>query len=350
MPATALRAPQHPAAPLPQRAPAKTLLGAGLPVGLALVLAVAIIAAILGQNPPGCQTPATSTATSLPAPGTSGQTLRGKVSWFGGPDDPSSGPTTASGLPVSRPGIAVYDTQTLRGYWWIRFPNGHATILQQTDIGPAPWTGRVLDVLYSALPRIGYTERSFPTDAQIQARYLGKDRKYAASADAIPAGQLPAGASPDDSRTCRSSGLEGNGIPGKVIVAPGANRPGVPLQAITLAFVAQMAGLYGKPITITTGTNHSQYTIDGLISDHWDGHAADIGMAANNGTDGGPVGDQIMTACLIAAGEPPPRARDEARQGGLYTLYPPGLRVQCIWKTYAGGDHYNHVHAGVRPR
>jgi hypothetical protein len=64
-------------------------------------------------------------------------------------------------------------------------------------------------------------------------------------------------------------------VPGKVVIAPGANRPGVPIQPITLRFVATMAGLYGKPITITTGTNHSQYTVDGNVSDHWDGHAAE---------------------------------------------------------------------------
>jgi len=26
-----------------------------------------------------------------------------------------------------------------------------------------------------------------------------------------------------------------------------------------------------------------------------------------------------------------------------------GLRIQCIWKTYASGDHHNHVHVGMRP-
>lgn len=145
-----------------------------------------------------------------------------------------------------------------------------------------------------------------------------------------------------------ATGLAGGGVGGKVIVAPGANRAGAPLQRIALDYVAAMAGLYGRPIVISTGTNHDQLTVDGNVSDHWDGHAADLGMAANHGTRGGPVGDALMTACLEVAGEPRQRARAEARRGGLYTLHHGGLRIQCIWKTYAGGDHYTHVHVGVR--
>lgn len=135
---------------------------------------------------------------------------------------------------------------------------------------------------------------------------------------------------------------------GTVVIAPGANRPGAPLEKLTLDYVAAMAGLYGKPIVITTGTNHDRLTVDGNVSDHWDGHAADLGMAGNGGSDGGPVGDALMTACLEVSGVSPPRARAQARRGGLYTLVHKGLRIQCIWKTYAGGNHYTHVHVGVR--
>jgi hypothetical protein len=148
---------------------------------------------------------------------------------------------------------------------------------------------------------------------------------------------------------CSDTGLTGGGIPGKVIIAPGANRPGVGLQRILLNYVAQIAGLYGKPVTISTGTNHDQMTVDGNVSDHWDGHAADLGMAANGGTDDGPVGDKLMTACLLLAGEPEARAKAEAERGGLYTLVHNHMRIQCIWKTNEGGNHHNHVHVGVQP-
>jgi hypothetical protein len=148
---------------------------------------------------------------------------------------------------------------------------------------------------------------------------------------------------------CESDGLVGSGVPGKVVVASGANRPGVPLRKLALDYLAAMAGLYGKPIIVSTGTNHDRLTINGNVSDHWNGHAADLGMAINGGSDGSRVGDLLMTACLRVAGVAPARAAAQARRGGLFTLRRGALRIQCIWKTYAGGNHYTHVHVGVQP-
>jgi hypothetical protein len=143
--------------------------------------------------------------------------------------------------------------------------------------------------------------------------------------------------------------LGDTGVPGKVTVAPGANAPGKPITPETLTFLARVAGIYGGPIVVTTGTNHSQFTTSGSVSDHYSGHAVDIGMLANGGGDDSPVGDRIATACLLAAGDPLRRAAAQARAGGLWTRDHDGLRVQCIWKTDAGGNHHNHVHIGARP-
>ena len=139
------------------------------------------------------------------------------------------------------------------------------------------------------------------------------------------------------------------GVPGKVQIAPGANDPGKPITPVTMAFLVKVAGIYGHLLICTTGTNHSYLTVNGNVSDHASGHACDFGMVANGGTDDGPVGDAIMTACLIAAGDQPVLAHEEAVQGGLYTRYHDGLRIQCIWKTYEGGNHHNHVHIGAAP-
>jgi soluble lytic murein transglycosylase-like protein len=133
-----------------------------------------------------------------------------------------------------------------------------------------------------------------------------------------------------------------------VRIAPGANLTGRPLALETLAFLARVAAIYGQPLVVTTGTNHSRYTVDGRVSDHADGHAADLGMTANGGSDDSPVGDRIMAACLIAAGEPAETAIAGARRGGLYTLEHNRLHVQCIWKTDQGGNHHNHVHVSAR--
>ena len=40
---------------------------------------------------------------------------------------------------------------------------------------------------------------------------------------------------------------------GTVRIAPGANRPGVPLAAATLGFLRRVAAIVGHPITVTTG-------------------------------------------------------------------------------------------------
>lgn len=139
------------------------------------------------------------------------------------------------------------------------------------------------------------------------------------------------------------------GALGKVIVAPSANLPGRPISKMTLDYVARMAAMLGKPIVITTGTNHSQFTVDGKVSDHFSGHAADIGMVANGGSDDSPVGDRIMTTALRQAGVPAAEAKAKAQAGGLFTFIHGGQRIQCIWKTDQGGNHHNHVHVGVRP-
>jgi hypothetical protein len=133
---------------------------------------------------------------------------------------------------------------------------------------------------------------------------------------------------------------------GRVIVASTANLPGKPIQAITLNYVTKMAGLLGKPLTITTGTNHEKFTDNGSISDHFTGHAADIGMAANGGGIDSPVGDRIMEAALVLAGVPRDKAPAQARHGDLFTIRHEGMRIQCIWKVKG---HHDHVHVGVRP-
>jgi hypothetical protein len=87
----------------------------------------------------------------------------------------------------------------------------------------------------------------------------------------------------------------------------------------------------------------------GLVSDHFTGHACDIGMFANGGTDDSPVGDRIMEIACLLAGDSEEAASAKAHTGGLFTFTHANQRIQCIWKTNEGGNHHNHVHVGVRP-
>lgn len=101
--------------------------------------------------------------------------VNGKVSYFGGPSDPTDSGHTANGETTKTPGIAVYNHGTLNGYWRVTAPNGKTVVLKQTDIGPAPFTGRKIDVTYSALGKFGYGEHNFPTDSEFKATYLGRN-------------------------------------------------------------------------------------------------------------------------------------------------------------------------------
>lgn len=99
-----------------------------------------------------------------------------KGSWYGGPNDHADNNRPASGIPNTVPGIARPTRATLKGYYRVVFPNGRSLVLQHTDMGPAAWAGRKIDINYTAVKRAGYTESNFPTDAPIEYHYLGKTK------------------------------------------------------------------------------------------------------------------------------------------------------------------------------
>jgi hypothetical protein len=116
--------------------------------------------------------------------------LSGRASVFGndplyGVHDASDSGTTALGTPTARGGIAVMRYSTLGGWWWVCAPRGilrsgvpRCHLVRQTDIGPAPWTGRVLDVTARTARRAWrLTAPGFPTDVgRWTLRYRGRRR------------------------------------------------------------------------------------------------------------------------------------------------------------------------------
>lgn len=148
-----------------------------------------------------------------------------------------------------------------------------------------------------------------------------------------------------------------SGATGPVRWLPTANRPGAPVTPQLRRFLARVAGQSGKPITVCTGTNHSMMTSSGNVSEHWAGNGADICSSANrfpiasyrNRSSGG-GGNDIAEASLVVAGVSPTRARAIARRGGLCDVYTGKQRVQVIWKTRTGGNHYDHIHIGLAVR
>jgi hypothetical protein len=91
-----------------------------------------------------------------------GATLTGRMTWFGGPNDPSAQGAPASGLGWLSNGMSYYNEGSLGGQWSIHFPWGQTLPMRQIDIGPAPWTGNSFDMAYSALPNTPYNESTWP--------------------------------------------------------------------------------------------------------------------------------------------------------------------------------------------
>lgn len=131
----------------------------------------------------------------------------------------------------------------------------------------------------------------------------------------------------------------GGSAGGEVRVAPGANRPGAELSPGILKVVGAVAAQAGGPLTIGTGTNHNRLTVNGNVSDHWSGNAADIPASGVQLT-------RLGQNALIAAGMDPAQARKQ--QGGLFNLpYGKRRRIQIIFNTNEGGNHFTHLHVGV---
>jgi hypothetical protein len=149
----------------------------------------------------------------------------------------------------------------------------------------------------------------------------------------------------DDRTACARQGALDPARGGDLRFAPGVDPRITPLiRGVGEA----IAGVYGRPLTVTSASRPGAITVDGNVSDHASGNALDFGMAANGGTDDGPVGDRIATAALTVAGWTESRALAWARHGGLVDVLVAGVRIQVIWKTNEGGNHHNHVHVGVK--
>lgn len=91
-----------------------------------------------------------------------GTTITGRMTWFGGPNDPSAQGVPASGLGWRSDGMAFYNSGSLRGRWLIHFPWGQTLPMTQIDLGPAPWTGNPFDIAFSALPQTPYSSHTWP--------------------------------------------------------------------------------------------------------------------------------------------------------------------------------------------
>ncbi|NBT35566.1 MAG: hypothetical protein EBT03_08520 [Betaproteobacteria bacterium] len=253
-------------------------------------------------------------------------------------------------------GLAVYNRKTLGGYWRVQWPNGRTTVERQVDIGPAPWTHRSIDFTSAAIRAAGYTEKNYPTDAKATITYLGKTKPAS-----VPTVRSGGGAAPMAYRPSLGNSMLKSEPYVKLIEAQArasqkpvkaavsaprgsgsiryqSGTPGLSHPSIEGA-LRDTSSILGQPLIVGTTTNHDKYTVNGNVSDHYSGNAADVPAT-------GQALIRMGQAALQALGMNPAEARRQT--GGLFNLNKNGKRYQVIFNTQTGGDHTNHLHIGVR--
>lgn len=120
---------------------------------------------------------------------------------------------------------------------------------------------------------------------------------------------------------------------GGVSFTAGVTKP----NAHVVSFVARVAAVYGAPLNIDSGFRPgSRVKGTGNPSQHGTGDAADIGPY---------YGSQLTAigqAALIAAGMPEALAYKQSSFVGTVN------GVNILFNTNVGGNHFNHVHVGLR--
>ena len=116
--------------------------------------------------------------------------------WFDPGDRPGS---NALGVPDWQQGIATPGRKDLGKWFNVTPPGGGIPYpMQKTDVGPAKWTGRGVDISAAGAHQMGYTPKNFPTDASFKIEPRDEPRGLGSSAGLpVQAGDLPDNANPD---------------------------------------------------------------------------------------------------------------------------------------------------------
>lgn len=104
--------------------------------------------------------------------------IEGRTSWYGGPCDGYDNNRTATGIPNTVPGIALYRRDTFGAWFLLTRPRtGRRVVVRHVDLGPAPWTGKSIDLDPPAAVGLGFSApggcvQAFPTGEVMRATLL----------------------------------------------------------------------------------------------------------------------------------------------------------------------------------
>ncbi len=94
--------------------------------------------------------------------------------------------------------------------------------------------------------------------------------------------------------------------------------------------------------SVTSAKRASETTTSGNVSDHWEGatHSYAVDLGGCDLSFPGGAADQVASEVAATFGLP--------AHTGVVDAYHGHYRIQLLWQTYTGGDHYDHVHVGIR--
>lgn len=104
-----------------------------------------------------------------------------------------------------------------------------------------------------------------------------------------------------------------------------------------LRAVGMVGQRLGRKLQPWGNESHSKMTVNGNVSAHYSGNAADI---PGQGKQLAKMG----YAALVMAGMDPDEAQAAAKKGGLFNVGD----YQIIFNTNQGGNHFDHLHLGLR--
>lgn len=102
---------------------------------------------------------------------------------------------------------------------------------------------------------------------------------------------------------------------------------------------------FQQGLKVSSHKRDRQMTASGGVSDHWTGskssYAMDLGWG---GASPVPAADRAASQIVSALGGP----NNWGSKGGNFVVTRGGYRYQVIYRSNIGGNHYNHIHLGVR--
>lgn len=184
----------------------------------------------------------------------------------------------------------------------------------------------------------------------------------------LPGANLPAAASPQQFALNSLGALAGVPVP----TLPGATAasttgvfpasgkstpPGVPKAPLSAGLptltpgggwggshaLAQHFANLGRSmgLSIASEKRNRKMTASGGVSDHWTGSKTAYAYDMSNGSRPTPQMDRFAAAVAAQLGV-------KGWKGGVLNVNRGGYRYQVLYRTNVGGNHFNHVHVGVR--